>query len=97
MENDEILDGIKVIKEYCLSDDPAIGVLRTRTYAHTLKFFMGLVEVAKKDFPDLKDEDIEIVHFEGKRYRGQFGIEFKVDSENVPKEYDEIHKLEPTL
>ncbi len=73
-------------------------IIRTNTYSNSLFYFNTLFEEAKKDFPDIKPDDVEIIHYGGRRYKGTFGIEW---SESItikrPKEYREISNTEYTL
>jgi len=81
---------MNIIKEYC----PQVGrcVVRTDAYDHTLRFFLHLFKEAKKDFPILSTEDVEITRFGGQHYKGSFGIEFSAKA--VPESYRKINNLE---
>ena len=82
-----------ITKEYCGSVGK--GVIRSNTYAHNIKYINNMVKEAKKDVPELKDEDIEVVQFAGERYSKTYGIEFPVKKK--PAGYDEIGRLEKTF
>lgn len=72
-------------------------VLRTESYSHTLAHIEMLFEEAKKDFPSLKPEDVELVYYGGERYARTNGIEFIVpNGAPVPEEYQPIAHLEYT-
>ena len=49
-------------------------VLRTNTYGHSLAFLDELFTEAKKDFPALKRDDVEVVEFGGDRIKRMFAI-----------------------
>lgn len=51
--------------------------IRTNTYSHTIKFFNELFALAKADYPDLREENVEVLHFAGRSYARTFGIEFR--------------------
>lgn len=72
-------------------------VIRTDCYNSELSHFMLLFQEAKKDFPDLKEEQIEIKHYGGRCYKGTYGIEFTIDPKVIPTTYEQIHKLELEL
>ena len=84
-----------MIKEYCEYANTC--VIRERAYGSRMSKFLKLIEVAKNDFPGLKDEDIEIVKYAGERYAKTFGIEFTVpDGLTVQFDYNRISQLEYT-
>jgi len=93
---------IPLIKEYWdgsnqhMSEPIPRCIVRTLSYGKRLSYLEWLFEMAKKDFPDLKKEDCEIVHYAGQRYKGTMGIEFEPPSE-VPNEYKPISGLEMIL
>jgi hypothetical protein len=75
----------------------SIAVLRTDNYVHTLAHFLELFEEAKKDFPELKPEDVEIVHYGGERYAKTFGMEFEIPKGKIcPAAYAKIEQVEMT-
>ncbi len=86
------------IKEYqpVVEQFPGRCVIRTNTYCKNFSHICFLVAEAKKDFPDLKDNLIEIAHYGGQHYKGTFGIEFTPTGE-VPDSYEKISELEFTL
>lgn len=87
---------MNVIKEYC--EYANVCVIRTENYGSSMKYFRYLVGVAKQDFPYLDEENIEIKHYAGERYKKTFGIEFKVpNGYSVPSDYQLIQNLEYTL
>ena len=72
-------------------------VLRTNSYSHTLAHVDMLFAEALKDFPSLSREDVEIVHYGGKRYARTTGIEFPIPAGAIaPSEYSHIDHLEYT-
>lgn len=86
---------IKIIKEQ--SEYNGKLVIRTNCYGSSFEFISGLVQEAKKDFPELEDKDIEIVKFAGQHYARTFGIEFYVKTTEIPEEYSKIPNLEYTF
>jgi len=81
-----------MIKEFCKSSNRA--VIREDAYGSQWSKFKRLVNEAKKDFPDLNEDDVEIIHFGGERYAKTFGIEFY--TVYAPDSYSEISQLEYT-
>ena len=81
-----------MIKEFCKASNTAI--IRENSYGSKLSKFTKLFAEAKKDFPYLEEEDIEIVKYGGERYAKTFGIEFYATT--VPEEYARISQLEYT-
>lgn len=65
---------MKIIKEHF--EESNRFIIRTNTYARTLSHINNLVSKAKKDFPSLSDEDIMIIVYAGRHYKGTYGIEF---------------------
>jgi hypothetical protein len=53
---------------------------------------LNLFEEAKKDFPFLDTEEIEIVQYRGTKYpnRSSFGIEFRLWQDKPVPQYKEI-------
>jgi hypothetical protein len=87
---------MKFIKEYCKAANRA--VIRTQTYTHSWGYFFNLVKEAKKDFPGLTTDKIEIVHYGGRHYKGTYGIEFVLNKKiPISKEYTQISNLEFSL
>lgn len=87
-----------IIREYCPSQKGhhATCIIRTLVYSSRLTHFDELFAVAQSDFPDLRREDCEIVHYGGQRYRGTYGIEFRWPGE-IPDSYQKIEHLEYRL
>ena len=72
-------------------------VLRTNTHGHSLAFFKRLQREIFRDFNcEIPEDELEIVHYGGRSYRGTFGIEFILAGEKHPA-YDEISRLELKL
>jgi hypothetical protein len=74
----------------------AIGVVRTSTYAKSLNYFMLLAAAVRETFPDVKDEDLRVVHFGGNYYKGTMGLEFDIKEPctTCPEGWAAIHELE---
>ena len=78
-------------------------MLRTDFYDNSLDYFLKLFEDAKKDFPDLKAEDITCQEYGGDTIKGLRGIEFDFDppvkgstkSVEIPKEYSDNFIIYP--
>ncbi len=85
---------MKFIKEYAKSAKRCI--IRTDCHGSKLSFFDELWVVAKSDFPELTREEVDVVHYGGKRYKGTFGIEFKFTG-TPPNDYVHVEQVELTL
>jgi hypothetical protein len=83
---------MEIIKEY----RDCIVVLRTKTYAKTLGYFVELFNEAKKDFPQLDPDNVQVVKYGGRYYKGTMGIEFEIVGDK-PVDYREIVELETVL
>lgn len=53
-------------------------ILRTNCYGSSLGFFFKLFSYLLQDFPDIKAEDMDVMHYGGRCYKGTYGIEFNV-------------------
>jgi len=65
-------------------------IITSKYYNDSLAYFLFLTGIAKKAFPELKDEDIEIKHYVGRFRKGHGGIEFSVECDKVPDDYEEL-------
>lgn len=65
-------------------------LIRTNCYSSMLDHFLWLLEEAKKDFPELKPEDVEIKEYGGRSFAGTFGIEWTMDRKGHPRKYSKI-------
>lgn len=94
MEKKEVIKQVKIMK---LDEHGNKGmvVLRTDSYGNSLAFFDYLFAEAKKDFPNLERENVQVTHYAGTRFARTFGIEFKAT--NIPSGYDRIRELEQTF
>jgi hypothetical protein len=63
-------------------------VIRTHTYADSAAHIQKLATEAQKDFPGLKAEDIDVVHYGGDFCKHTYGVEFNRQGE-IPSEYRE--------
>lgn len=86
---------MEIIRQYSIESKRC--VIRTNTYKSDLSYFMNLFEEARKDFPDLKLDEVKVEHYGGDRHKGIFGIEFDRPEEIVPETYVRMEKLECTL
>ena len=67
------------------------------TYCHTLEHFIKLISEAKKDYPELKDSDINIVQYAGDTDARKWGIEFNVKNLGDETNYKEIKYMDQTF
>jgi hypothetical protein len=78
-------------------DCSAVFVIRSMSYGCTIASLAQMVESARQDFPDLKDEEVRVVHFGGDSFRGTWGIEFDGGSLSVAppgwRSIPELHKV----
>ena len=88
---------MKIIKEYCPKNERVI--LRLDCYAHDLGTIEKLFAAAENDFPGLDRDNVEIVHYGGRRYAKTYGIEFNWNMEymNILGEYVPVHEVEYSL
>lgn len=85
-----------IIKEYFEGETAFVIVIRESSYGSKFDKFERLFSIAKRDFPNLNSQDVEVVHFAGKYYARTFGIEF--ESDIIPsEEYKRILSLEHRL
>lgn len=85
-----------MIKEYFEGETAFVIVIRESSYGSKLDKFERLFSIAKKDFPNLSSQDVEVVQFGGRYYSRTFGIEF--ESDIIPsEEYKRISSLEYRL
>lgn len=83
------------IKEYCPGAN--MIVIRSNRYGSCLSKFLDMLDVAQKDFPVIRTDDVDIKHYAGEFYAKTFGIEFLLPKgSRIPPEYNEIPKLEYT-
>jgi len=61
----------------------------TNSYGRSYSFISELVDIAKKDFPSLESDDIEIVVLGGDTNSSLMGIEFKVTGDNICDDYEQ--------
>jgi hypothetical protein len=54
----------------------AVCVVRTKASGCTIASLDRLLTIARRDFPQLQDEDVRVVHFGGQSRKGTWGIEF---------------------
>lgn len=68
----------------------------TNCYSKTVEHAQFLAEILKKDFPGLKDDEIEIVVYGGTTKKGMLGIEFDPKDRKIPNEYVVWSKFDPS-
>lgn len=71
-------------------------IIRFNYYGSKFSLFVEVVNMAKKDFDNLQDSEIVIVHYGGEVHRRTFGIEFEVD-ETPPSGYTQVKQTERRL
>lgn len=75
-----------------------ICVVRSNCYGSSIRFLGELAAAAKEDFPALEDEDLEVKLYGGSRYKGTFGVEFRLpEGAEAPESYARTRELEKTL
>lgn len=73
-------------------------IIRSLRYGSSIGYFNKLVEQAKKDFPNINVESIEVVQYGGRHYARTYGIEFSVKPNEYPlKGYREVPTTEYKL
>ena len=81
----------------CQDRYPAVAIVRNRYYGSALSRFQGFYAIACQTFPDLKPENVQVVHYGGSRHAGTYGIEFNVgDITEAPEGWSPIESLEYT-
>lgn len=83
---------MKIIKEYCLQSKRV--VIRTNTYADTLRHLNILYKAAVDDFPSLLMDEVGVVYYGGERYARTYGIEFEAEPSEITNTYEQINQLE---
>ncbi len=74
------------------------AIFRTNTYAKGLDHINYMFEEAKKDFPDLEMNQVEVVEYGGDRIKRIMGIEFDVQNpSDIPSNYTELAVIHPTI
>lgn len=63
-------------------------IIKSDRYLHNFAFVKQLVAIAQSDFPELKDEDIDVVKFNGDHWKHLMGIEF-----SPPREPDSSYQV----
>lgn len=70
-------------------------ILRSLYYGSSVGHINKFIEEAKKDFPGIDVDKIEIIQYGGRHYAGTFGIEFQVKPDSNPLEgYREVSTTE---
>ncbi len=87
----------KIIKEV---STPNAGkrrvVLRSNHYSRSLAHVLSLVNAAKADFIEIKDDDIEVVIYGGRYIKGTMGVEFNVQENDSRLENYKVAELHLT-
>lgn len=88
----------QMIKEYFRfpEGNPVRFIVRRPDYGSKVEDINELAEIAKRDFPQLDDNVLDLIHYGGQRYKGTYGIEFNLDTA-PPSDYREISQVELVL
>jgi hypothetical protein len=65
-------------------------------YSKAVEHANYLAEILKKDFPGVKDDEIEIVIYEGITKKGMMGLEFDPGEREIPKDYLVWDRFDPS-
>lgn len=72
--------------------------INTNNYSASIASVNAMADVAKQDFPNLTDNDIDVVVFGGQHKKGITGLHFRVPEGNAaPDSYQPIHQREKIL
>jgi hypothetical protein len=80
-------------------DIPAYCVVRTNSYGFSIAAAAKLAAAARETYPNLGNEELEIVQFGGSNYLGTFGIIFPCPDKGclmAPEGWNVIDRLEFT-
>jgi hypothetical protein len=69
-------------------------IIKSNTYCHSIEYINKLKQIAKQDFPNLKDSEISVKVYNDDRWGKQTGIEFKG---NLNNSYQQITRLPYTF
>lgn len=69
-----------------------ICIITADHYIHrSAKMLLEMVEEAKKDFPGIREEEMEVTFYADKAINGGLlSIEFNVKGKNIPSSYERI-------
>ncbi len=86
----------EVVKSFASESNHCL--IRTKRAGNTLQMFIDFLREARKDFPLLTDEDVQLEEYAGTVHRHTVGMEWKVPKGfEVPSVYKNIEVLEMTL
>lgn len=68
----------------------------TNCYTKTIEHANDLAKILKKDFPGVKDDEIEIVVYGGSTKKGMMGAEFDPGDRKIPKDYAVWDRFDPS-
>ena len=83
-----------IIKE-CIHSHKKCAIT-TNCYGSSLRFIDELFDEAKKDFPTLERNDVEVVKYGGRIRKQMYGLEFMAPGP-VPASYFSVEDFEPLL
>lgn len=88
-----------IIKHHVVNSNKSISVaLYTDDYGRGINKILALVNTAKRDFPELINEDILVQIYGGNSHKHQIAIEFdRPEGTVIPVGYTQVITLEPTL
>jgi len=98
----KIKDMIKLTKLFKQHNGGEFGLgcaqIHSNHYECSLEHILNMVNELKKDFPNIKDEDIKIQKYGGNRIKGITFVEvFFTTKVKIPEGYQEITQLEYIL
>jgi len=64
------------------------------SYSRRVGFILALVAEAKKDFPELDENNVEVQVYAGTSRKRTIGIEFRADDMPIPDFYYKVDGLE---
>ena len=73
------------------------SIQNIRRFRSSDKELIKKFEKAKKDFPELTSDNANIMHYGGTRFNGTYGIEFTLEREEIPENYQERKVEIPVL
>jgi hypothetical protein len=76
----------------------AMAQIHANHYSSNLSHINEMAETLKKDFPQIKDEDIKVHKYGGQGFKGITFVEVQLGNlDDTPKEYDEVRDIKAIL
>ena len=95
-----IPDRVKIIKEFVLNEryETIHFTVRTKWYNDSVQYWLDLIDILKKDFPDADLNKVKSVVYGGDCYKKTRGIELTLDKPvKIPDGYVDGVRLTDTL